>query len=147
MLDPEVQTSQDRRPGIVICAYEADDAGWDPVEDLSGRFWDPPGARTVAVFADEPDALVSALAEHLRSGECQGVLLVGRSARAPGFRIQMRAENHAPGQKQRLGRTGTERDHGKCGEPFHVPGLDPASHIHVLRVRLRLKYSLYTTRL
>lgn len=106
MLDPEVQTSQDRRPGIVICAYEADDEGWDPVEDLSGRFWDPPGARTVAVFADEPEALVSALADHLRSGECQGVLLVGRSARAPGFRIQMRAENHAPGQKQRLSRTG-----------------------------------------
>jgi hypothetical protein len=106
MLDPEVPTSQDRRPGIVICAYEADDDGWDPVEDLSGRFWDPPGARTVAVFADEPEALVSTLADHLRSGECQGILLVGRSARAPGFRIQMRAENHAPGQKQRLSRTG-----------------------------------------
>ncbi|WP_292071877.1 hypothetical protein [Brevundimonas sp. UBA7534] len=102
----EDPTGRDRRPGIVICAYDAEDPVWDFVEDLSGRLWDPPGARTVAVPADEPNALAHALTERLREGGCQAMLLVGRSTRAPGFRVQMRAEGRTPGEGKRLSGTG-----------------------------------------
>lgn len=102
----EDPTGRDRRPGIVICAYDAEDPVWDFVEDLSGRLWDPPGARTVAVPAEEPNALARALTERLRDGGCQAMLLVGRSTRAPGFRVQMRAEGRTPGEGKRLSDTG-----------------------------------------
>lgn len=102
----EESSGQDRRPGIAICAYETDDPVWDFVEDLSGRLWNPPGARTVAVPADEPDALAQSLADCLRRNDCQALLLVGRSSRAPVFRVQMRAEGRTPGEGRRLSRTG-----------------------------------------
>mgnify|MGYP003344601522 CR=1 FL=1 len=102
----EDPTGRDRRPGIVICAYDAEDPVWDFVEDLSGRLWDPPGARTVAVPAEEPNALARALTERLRDWGCQAMLLVGRSTRAPGFRVQMRAEGRTPGEGKRLSDTG-----------------------------------------
>ncbi|MBB3871089.1 MAG: hypothetical protein KYX67_01840 [Brevundimonas sp.] len=95
----------DRRPGIAICAYEGD-AGWDLVEDLSGDVWSPPGARTVRVSADNPDALAEILGQHLRSGDCRAVLLVGRNHKSGGFRMQMRAENRTLDRKDRLSRTG-----------------------------------------
>jgi len=106
MVDTDASSGQDRRPGLLICAYETDDPAWDMVEDLSGRLWDPPGARTVTVSAADSEALAGALMTRLKTGECQAALLVGRSSRAPGFRIQMRAENRAPGQNRRLSQTG-----------------------------------------
>ena len=95
MLDLSSDTAPDRRPAIVICAYDADETGWDPVEDLSGTSWNPDGARTVAIGADAPEALASTLSNYLSQNGCRALLLVGRTQRSEGFRVQMRAENRA----------------------------------------------------
>jgi hypothetical protein len=36
MVEPKDETAPDYRPGLVICAWDVDEEGWDPVEDLSG---------------------------------------------------------------------------------------------------------------
>jgi len=95
MIDPNAEVENDRRPAIVICAYDSDHSGWDPIEDLSGRPWSPLGARTVAVPSAEPEALASTLTAHLAGSGCRALLLVGRTRRSDAFRIQMRAENRA----------------------------------------------------
>ncbi len=100
------ETRPDRRPSIVICAYDVADGGWDAVEDLSGAIWHPAGARTVPVAADEPAQLVELLSEHLRDADCRAVLLVGRTHRSDGFRVQMRAENRSLDGAHRLSETG-----------------------------------------
>ncbi|MBB5770796.1 pyrrolidone-carboxylate peptidase [Brevundimonas vesicularis] len=100
------RTSGDRRPGIIICAYDGDDDGWDLVEDLSGEIWSPSGARAVPIAAADPDELASTLAARLGSGECRAVLLVGRTQKGAGFRVQMRAENRTLDYKHRLSSTG-----------------------------------------
>jgi len=89
------QTPTDTRPGIVICAWDAAESGWDPVEDLSGEPWSPSGARTVPVASAAPDALVSTLSAHLSDRRCRALLLVGRTRTHEGFRLQMRAENRS----------------------------------------------------
>ncbi|HUH09558.1 MAG TPA: hypothetical protein VLZ73_03310, partial [Brevundimonas sp.] len=77
----------DRRPAIAICA-------WDPVEDLSGDPWNPVGARTLPVpGSTSAETLAAQLSALLASGECSALLLVGRTAHANAFRLQMRAEN------------------------------------------------------
>lgn len=96
MPETAVETPPDPRPAIVICAWDADESGWDPVEDLSGLPWSPPGARTVAVPADDPEALASTLSHHLSDQRCRALLLVGRTRKTDGFRLQIRAENTAP---------------------------------------------------
>lgn len=93
MLDTKAETTPDQRPGIVICAWDAAEAAWDPIEDLSGQPWSPAGARTVPVAADEPDALASTLSAHLNDQRTRALLLVGRTRRSDGFRVQIRAEN------------------------------------------------------
>ena len=90
------QTPTDPRPSIVICAWDSGESGWDPVEDLSGEPWSPAGARTVAVPSGDPVALASTLSEHLSDQRCRALLLVGRTRRADGFRLQIRAENRSP---------------------------------------------------
>lgn len=95
MLDISAGTTPDQRPAIVICAWDADEAAWDPVEDLSGLPWNPPGARTVAVPADDPEALAETLSAHLNDQRTRALLLVGRTRRSDGFRMQMRAENRS----------------------------------------------------
>lgn len=102
---PETQDA-DRRPSIILCAYDADDEAWDPVEDLSGEPWSPAGARTVAVPAADPERLAATLAERLRDGGCRALLLIGRTRRADAFRVQMRAENRDLGGEGRQSRTG-----------------------------------------
>jgi pyrrolidone-carboxylate peptidase len=92
MADIEL-TPTDPRPAIVICAWEAGESGWDPVEDLSGEPWSPTGARTVAVPSDAPEDLASTLSAHLSDQRCRALLLVGRTRRNDGFRFQLRAEN------------------------------------------------------
>ncbi|QTC92986.1 hypothetical protein [Brevundimonas goettingensis] len=97
MLDLHAEKQPDRRPAIVICAWDPDEAGWDPVEDLSGQPWNPTGARTVAIPAEDPEQLVATLSHSLRDPSCRAILLVGRTHKTGGFRVQMRAENRALG--------------------------------------------------
>ncbi|OGN49059.1 MAG: hypothetical protein A2352_12400 [Caulobacterales bacterium RIFOXYB1_FULL_67_16] len=104
-IDMERSSLADRRPGIAICAYDAA-PGWDLVEDLSGEPWSPAGARTVSFSAEAPSRLAERLSDHLRRGDCRAVLLVGRASRSTSFRMQMRAENRALDQEERLLRTG-----------------------------------------
>lgn len=90
---PDSDAAHDRRPVIVVCGYDPDDAVWDPVEDLSGALWSPPGGRAVHVEGDAPDRLFHALSLHLRDRRCRALLLVGRGPAEGGFSLQMRAEN------------------------------------------------------
>lgn len=106
MNEIDSRASGDRRPGIIICAYDGDNDGWDLVEDLSGEIWSPSGARAVPIAAADPDELASTLAARLGSGECRAVLLVGRTQKGAGFRVQMRAENRTLDYKHRLSSTG-----------------------------------------
>ncbi len=96
------KTLTDTRPGIVICAWDAAESGWDPIEDLSGEPWSPSGARTVPVPSADPDALASTLSAHLTDQRCRALLLVGRTRGHEGFRLQMRAENRTLDGAQRL---------------------------------------------
>lgn len=105
MLDPKDE-APDYRPALVICAYDADEEAWDPVEDLSGEPWSPAGARTLAVAGGEPEALAAVLSAHLEDRRCRGLLLVGRTRRSDGFRLQIRAENRALDGGGRLDDTG-----------------------------------------
>ena len=100
------KTLTDTRPGIVICAWDAGESGWDPVEDLSGEPWSPNGARTVPVPSADPDALASTLSAHLSDRRCRALLLVGRTRHAAGFRLQMRAENRSADGAGRLDAVG-----------------------------------------
>lgn len=102
MHDTIADTPPDRRPAIVICAWDADDPVWDPIEDLSGEAWSPSGARTVAVPSADPEALAATLSAHLRDNGTRALLLVGRSRHAEGFQLQIRAENRALAGGQRL---------------------------------------------
>ncbi|MDP1913702.1 hypothetical protein [Brevundimonas sp.] len=95
MLEPKDEAAPDFRPALVICAWDVEEAGWDPVEDLSGAPWSPIGARTLAVAAGEPEALATILSAHLDDRSCRGLLLVGRTRRSDAFRIQIRAENRS----------------------------------------------------
>lgn len=95
MHDTSAQTQPDRRPAIVICAYGVGDPGWDPIEDLSGTPWSPPGARTVVIDATDAEALAATLADHVADPACRAVLLVGRTHKSDAFRVQIRAENRA----------------------------------------------------
>ena len=102
MPDTADDTPPDHRPAIVICAWDPAETGWDPVEDLSGLPWSPAGARTVAVPGGEPDVLAEALIAHLRDQYCRALLLVGRTRRSTGFRLQIRAENRSLDGAHRL---------------------------------------------
>ncbi len=93
MDDSTVGTASDQRPAIVICTWDAGEAAWDPVEDLSGQPWSPTGARTVPVAADDPEALATTLSAHMSDQRTRALLLVGRTHRSDGFRVQIRAEN------------------------------------------------------
>lgn len=96
------KTLTDTRPGIVICAWDAGETGWDPVEDLSGEPWSPNGARTVPVPPADPETLASTLSAHLSDQRCRALLLVGRTRAHDGFRLQMRAENRSLDGTHRL---------------------------------------------
>lgn len=106
MLDTTSETGADRRPAIVICAWDDADAAWDLVEDLSGEPWSPTGARTIAVQAGEPAALASQLGDLVNDTRIRAVLLVGRSRKADGFVLQLRAENRGVHTGERLDKVG-----------------------------------------
>lgn len=96
----------DRRPSMVICAYDTDECSWDAVEDLSGAVWNPAGARTISVAADVPLRLAQILGEHLLASDCRAILLVGRTDGDDEFRIQMRAPNRTADGTGKLSLTG-----------------------------------------
>jgi len=97
----------DRRPVISICAWSPSYRAWDPVEDLSGEPWNPPGARTLATPGDaSAEALAETLTGLLSRSECSALLLVGRTVHAGPIRVQMRAENRRLGEPGRLDSTG-----------------------------------------
>lgn len=97
----------DRRPVISICAWSPSYRAWDPVEDLSGEPWNPPGARTLATPGHaSAEALAETLTGLLSRGECSALLLVGRTIHAGPIRVQMRAENRRLGEPGRLDSTG-----------------------------------------
>ena len=106
MLDLPAEKQQDRRPAIVICAYDINDVAWDAVEDLSGLPWNPSGARTIAIAADAPEQLAQTLSLCLREPDCRAILLVGRTHKSGSFRVQMRAENRALSSGEKLSQTG-----------------------------------------
>lgn len=99
---PDPESSPDLRPTIVICAYDVDEAAWDPIEDLSGQPWCPAGARTIAVAAGAREPLAEQLSAQLGDAACRGLLLVGRTRQGEAFRIQTRAENRQPGGRDRI---------------------------------------------
>lgn len=125
----------DLRPVILVCAYDPADVAWDPVEDLSGEPWSPPGARLV--FADaapgasaEAADLAAGLTQRLGEPACRGLLLIGRAGEA-GFEIQTRAENRMPGGKARIDPTapGVARATAPAAEmarALHAAGLKAA---------------------
>lgn len=101
---PDLRT--DRRPGIVICAWSPSWTAWDPVEDLSGEPWCPPGARTLAIPGDaSADRLAETLTEILTQEDCTALLLVGRTIHSGPVRLQMRAENRRLDAQGRLDET------------------------------------------
>jgi len=97
---PDLRT--DRRPGIVICAWSPSWTAWDPVEDLSGEPWCPPGARTLAIPGDaSADQLADTLTGLLTRGECSALLLLGRTIHSGPVRVQMRVEHRRPDARNR----------------------------------------------
>lgn len=97
----------DRRPVISICAWSPSYRAWDPVEDLSGDPWNPPGARTLATPGDaSAETLAETLTGLLSRGDCSALLLVGRTVHVGPIRVQMRAENRRLGEPGRLDSTG-----------------------------------------
>jgi hypothetical protein len=106
MLDTPAETAPDRRPGIILCVYETDDqtSGW--LNDAVIAAWTLPGARLLLVGPDEPAVLARRISDDLRMMECRAVLLVGRTRRSDGFRVQMRAENPTVSGGTKLSSTG-----------------------------------------
>jgi len=95
MLDTLAETHPDRRPAILVCVYETDDPAGDALQDVAASGWHPANARVLPIGSADPDALADRINEGLAEVDCCAVLLVGRTRRSEGFRVQMRAENRA----------------------------------------------------
>lgn len=106
MPDRAAEPTPDHRPAIVICAWDAAERAWDPVEDLSGTPWSPPGARTVPIAGGDPENLATSLVAELADKRTRALLLIGRTRRSEGFRLQIRAENRTLDGAARLDRVG-----------------------------------------
>lgn len=104
-MSPPSAFRTDRRPALVICAYDPGDTDWDPVEDLSGTPWSPAGARTISVPGADALDLAVTLSDHLADPDCRGLLLLGRTHRSDAFQVQMRAENRVLGGGAKLSST------------------------------------------
>lgn len=104
MLDTIAENQPDRRPAILVCIYEAADPLWEALDGEGG--WTPPGARLRAIGPGEPADLAGRITEELDNADCRAVLLVGRTRKSDGFRLQMRAENRALKGGKKLSQTG-----------------------------------------
>ncbi len=106
MLDIPAETVSDRRPAVLVCAYDHGDSVWAALEHLAEAPWPPNGARAWPVGPGDPDTLAGLISAELSGTDCLSVLLVGRNRRSDGFRIQMRAENRALAGGSKLSSTG-----------------------------------------
>ncbi|AQR61602.1 hypothetical protein BZG35_08015 [Brevundimonas sp. LM2] len=106
MLDITAETQPDRRPEMLVCIYENGDPSWDAMNAATTEGWAPPAARTRLIGPDDPAVLAGLVTDELNSADCRAVLLVGRTRRSEGFRIQMRAENRALAGQAKLSSTG-----------------------------------------
>lgn len=106
MLDTVAEAQPDRRPAILVCVYETDDPAWAALEDMAADGWNPQTARARPIGPGDPDMLAGLLTGQLDDADCRAVLLVGRTRRSDGFRVQMRAENRALIGGSKLTRTG-----------------------------------------
>ena len=86
---------RDTRPGLIVCAFDRPRPGWDLVEDLMGRLWSPPGARTVMIAADQPVPLARSLHSELATPGVRGLLLVGNAEVGDEALIPLRALNRS----------------------------------------------------
>ena len=102
MLDTIAEKQPDRRPAIVVCVHDIADPLWPEGDDA----WSPPGARLRSVGPGDPAALAGLITGQLDDSDCRAVLLIGRTRKSDGFRIQMRAENRALTGGQKVSRTG-----------------------------------------
>ncbi len=106
MLDTIAENQPDRRPAILVCVYETSDTIWPAMDADETAGWSPPGARVRSLGPDDPAALADAISSHLGCADCSAVLLIGRTRKSNGFRIQMRAENRAPTGGKKVSSTG-----------------------------------------
>jgi len=104
MLDTTAENQPDRRPAILVCVYETADLLSNAFDGGDG--WAPPGARLRSVGPGEPADLAGRITDELDHADCRAVLLVGRTRKSDGFRIQMRAENRALTGGKKLSETG-----------------------------------------
>lgn len=95
MFHPHAENAPDRRPAILVCVYEADDPARLLLDETGEPPWTLSGARTVSAGPDDPAVLADLINGKLARADCHAVLLVGRTRRSDGFRIQMRAENRS----------------------------------------------------
>lgn len=106
MLDTLAETNPDRRPAILVCVYEPEDHAWGALDDVTSTGWNPAGARALPIGTGDPDSLAEQISEGLGHVDCCAVLLVGRTRRSEGFRVQMRAENRALAGGSKISSTG-----------------------------------------
>lgn len=106
MLDTLAENTPDRRPAILVCVYEPDDPAWAALDDMPDLTATPIGARTRSVGPGDPAMLAGLINGELSTTEGLAVLLVGRTRRTDGFRLQMRAENRALAGGAKLSSTG-----------------------------------------
>lgn len=106
MLDTIAENKPDRRPAILVCAYDVADPLWTVIEAEAPDAWSSPGARVRSLAPADPAALAGLITGELDDADCRAVLLVGRTRKSDGFRIQMRAENRALTGGKKLSQTG-----------------------------------------
>lgn len=104
MLDTIAENQPDRRPAILVCVYETADPLWNALDGDAD--WTPPGARLRPLGPGEPADLADRITGELDHADCRAVLLVGRTRKSDGFRVQMRAENRALTGGKKLSQTG-----------------------------------------
>lgn len=93
MFDIHAANAPDRRPAIVVCIYETDDPALTLLDGALPASRLAAGARVIPIGPDDPAVLADVITGTLQKGDCRAVLLIGRTRRSDGFRVQMRAEN------------------------------------------------------
>lgn len=105
MLDTIAENQTDRRPAILVCIYESADPLWTAIDEQVAS-WTPPGTRLRSVGPGDPAALAALISGQLEDADCRAVLLVGRTRKSNGFRVQLRAENRALDGGKKISQTG-----------------------------------------